>query len=337
MASLCEQCVTQKIRSRRFAPYHEFFSDKIYVMLFNMKNLLFWLDCTRAYALPMSVTAWAIAFSAGIAAKGNVLYGIAALIGIVCAHLGANLFDDIIDYKNYLKKLKEQDIGKTINLKKGKCRCFIEGKITVLKALKVCGLLFGAALVIGAFFVEIYRLPVLELIAISGVLCLIYPKSGFVGLSEIIIGTIFSPLLFSGVYYVMTGEFSKALLWFSLSFAIVTVTLLYTDFFLDYQSDKLSGKKTIPVICGSKSNAYYFYIFMIFLIYALLFSGIHAHLLSFKFFIIFLSIIPALSTIKRLQKYIDKEIKDEKEFMSAMNNVQKFIAIFAILSIVSFL
>ena len=217
MASLCEQCVTQKIRSRRFAPYHEFFSDKIYVMLFNMKNLLFWLDCTRAYALPMSVTAWAIAFSAGIAAKGNVLYGIAALIGIVCAHLGANLFDDIIDYKNYLKKLKEQDIGKTINLKKGKCRCFIEGKITVLKALKVCGLLFGAALVIGAFFVEIYRLPVLELIAVSGVLCLLYPKSGYIGLSEIIIGTIFSPLLFSGVFYVMTAKFSSALLWFSLS------------------------------------------------------------------------------------------------------------------------
>ena len=29
MASLCEQCVTPKIRSRRFAPYYEFFSDKI--------------------------------------------------------------------------------------------------------------------------------------------------------------------------------------------------------------------------------------------------------------------------------------------------------------------
>ena len=29
MASLCEQCDTPKIRSRRFAPYHEFFSDKL--------------------------------------------------------------------------------------------------------------------------------------------------------------------------------------------------------------------------------------------------------------------------------------------------------------------
>ena len=305
-------------------------------MLAFMKNLVFWLDCTRAYALPMSVTAWAIAFSAGLSHNGNIFYGIAALTGIICVHLGANLFDDIIDYKNYLKKTKEKDSDKIINLKKGKCRCFIEGKITILKALKVCAILFGIALLIGAFFVEIYRLPVLELIAVSGVLCLLYPKSGYIGLSEIIIGTIFSPLLFSGVFYVMTAKFSSSLLWFSLSFALVTVTLLYTDFFLDYQSDKQAGKKTIPVICGSKSNAYYFYIFMIFLIYAILFLGIHAHLLSFKFFIIFLSIIPALSTVKKLQHYIDKEIKDEKEFMSAMNNVQRFIAVFAILSIVSF-
>lgn len=298
-----------------------------------MKNLIFWLDCTRAYSLPMSITAWAIAFAAGIAAKGNILYGIIALIGIVCVHLGANLFDDLMDYKNYLKKQKEDNI---INIKKGKCRCFREGQITIAKALKVCAILFGIGMIIGAFFIEIYRLPVLELMAITGILCLIYPKSGYLGLSEIIIGTIFSPLLFTGVYYVMTGDISNKLLWLSLSFALVTITLLYTDFFLDYNSDKEEGKRTIPILAGSKNNAYYFYIFVIFLIYAILFIGIHAHILSIKFGIVFLSVFPALSTVKRLQKYTDKEIKDEKEFMSAMQNVQKFIAIFSILSIISF-
>lgn len=305
-------------------------------MLLFMNKILFWLDCTRAYALPISVTAWAIAFAAGFAAGGNILHGLAALFAIVCVHLGGNLFDDIIDYKNYLKKIKEQNENKIINLKKGKCRCFIEEKITVGNAFKICAVLFGIALITGAFFVKIYGLPIIELIVVSGILCLLYPKSGYMGLSEIIIGTLFSPLLFSGVYYVMTGSFSKALLWFSLSFAIVTITLLYTDFFLDYNTDKDSGKKTLPIICGSKDNAYYFYIFLIFLIYAILFSGIHAHLLSIKSCIIFLSVFPALTTIKRLQTYIDKDIKDEKEFMSAMNNVQKFIAIFAILSIISF-
>lgn len=111
---------------------------------------------------------------------------------------------------------------------------------------------------------------------------------------------------------------------------------LYTDFFLDFNQDKAAGKKTIPILTGSKQNAYYFYIFIIFMIYALIFVGIHSHLFPLKYAIIFLSVIPALGTVKRLQHYIDKEIKDEKEFLSAMNNVQKFVAIFAILCIVSF-
>ena len=298
-----------------------------------MKKIMFFLECTRAYALPMSVTAWVVAFAFGISNKGNILYGIIALAGIICAHLGANLFDDVIDYKKYLKSQKEEQ---KINLKKGKCKCFLNGDITLQRALKLSFLLFGIAVAAGIFFIEIYGLPVLMLMATAGCLCLIYPRSAYLGLSEIIIGTIFSPLLFTGVYYVMTGSISIKLLWLSISFALVTICLLYTDFYLDYNTDKAAGKKTIPVLFGCKQNAYYFYIFIIFMIYANLFVGIHSHIFSVKYAIIFLSLFPALSTVKRLQKYIYKEIKDEKDFMSAMNNVQKFAAVFVILCIVSF-
>lgn len=298
-----------------------------------MKKILFFLDCTRAYALPMSIMAWAIAFAFGISQKGHILYGIIALLGIVSAHLGANLFDDIIDYKKFLKTQKEE---KKINLKKGKCRCFLEEKLSVFSAVKLCIILFGTAFAVGFYFINIYKLPILIIMSISGFLCLLYPKSGYIGLSEIIIGTIFSPLLFSGVFYVMTGTLSNRLLWLSFSFVFVTISLLYTDFYLDYNTDKAAGKKTIPILVGSKQNAYYVYIAMIFLIYAILFVGIHGHLLSAKYFIIFLSVIPALKTIKTLQDYTDKEIKDEKDFMNAMNNVQKFVSIFTILSIICF-
>lgn len=298
-----------------------------------MNKLAFWLDCTRAYSLPMSVTAWAIAFAFGFFNKGNILFGLLALFGIICAHLGANLFDDVMDYKNYLKSQKEDN---SINLKKGKCRYFLEEKITSKKALKVCGYLFLAAILTGIFFIEIYKLPVLIIMAITGFLCLLYPKSGYFAMSEVIIGTIFSPLLFTGVYYVMTGAFSNKLLLLSVSFALVTVTLLYTDFFLDYNSDKIEGKRTLPILAGCKQNAYYLYIFIIFLIYANLFIGIHAHIFPMKYLLIFLSVIPALNTVKNLQNYIDREVKDEKEFIKAMNIVQKFIAIFAILCIVCF-
>ncbi len=304
-----------------------------YGILFRMDKLRLFFEYTRAYALPMSVTAWAVAFAFGISNNGNILYGVVALFGIICAHLGANLFDDIIDYKKYLKSQKKEQ---KINLKKGKCKCFLNGELSVVQALKICFVLFGFAALTGLFFAGIYKLPILIIMGITGFLCLLYPRSGYLGLSEIIIGTIFSPLLFTGVYYVMTGMFSAKLLLLSVSFAFVTICLLYTDFYLDYNTDKEAGKKTIPVLCGNKQNAYYFYIFIIFLIYANLFIGIHGHVFPLKYSIIFLSVFPALSTIGRLQKYIDKEIKDEKEFLGAMNNVQKFAGIFAILCIVSF-
>ena len=55
----------------------------------------------------MSFMAWLIPFSFGLLNGGNFVYGLLALIGIVFAHLGANLFDDIIDYRAFLKKRKQ--------------------------------------------------------------------------------------------------------------------------------------------------------------------------------------------------------------------------------------
>lgn len=298
-----------------------------------MEKLLFWLNCTRAYSLPMSIMAWLIPFSLGCFDKGNIVYGLFCFVAIICLHLGANLFDDIIDFKNYEKK---QKTGNSINLKKGKCRYFLDGSLSVKKALFTCAILFSVASIIGLYFVYLYKLPIIIIMTITGFLCLLYPKSGYLGLSEIIIGTIFSPLLFTGVYYVMTASFSPQLLWLSFSFALVTVSLLYTDFFLDYNSDKIEKKRTIPILSGSKQNAYFLYMFIIFMIYANIFTGIHTHVFSLRYMIIFISLFYAFKTIKNLQHYLDKEIKDEKEFMSVMNTTQKFVAVFSALCIISF-
>lgn len=298
-----------------------------------MQKLLFWFECVRAYALPMSIMAWVIPFTFACFSGGKILYGFFALLGIICAHLGSNLFDDVIDYKKFLKN---KESNNSLNLKKGKCKFFLDGSLKISTAVFVVAFLFLLAIVVGLFFIYIYKLPIVMLMAMTGLLCLIYPISGYLGLSEIIIGAIYSPLLFTGVYYVMTGAFSSKLEWLSLSFALVTITLLYTDFFLDYNTDKQGGKKTIPVLSGSKQNAYYFYIFIIFLIFANLFLGIHSHIFEMRYGLIFLSIVPALKTVRNLQYYIDKEIKDEKSFMSVMNDTQKFIAIFAGLCVVVF-
>ena len=297
----------------------------------NMKNLSFWFECTRAYSLPMSTMAWLIPFSYGLHNQGNIWYGLIAFVGIICVHLGANLFDDIIDYKNALIKQKNKF---SLNLKKGKCKFFLENKISVKKALFITFSLFGIASIIGLYFIYLYKLPVIILMAITGVLSLLYPKSGYWGLSEIIISTIFSPLLFTGVHYVMNGSISLQLTLLSISFAFVTMTLLYTDFFLDFETDKIAGKRTIPILCQNKINAYLFYLFIIFLIYSLILLGVISNVFSAKFLIIFISLIPAINTIKNLHNYIDKELTDEKEFLKTMNDAQKYIAIFTLLCII---
>lgn len=299
-----------------------------------MKKILFWLEATRAYSLPMSIMAWTIPFFYGVTNSGNVIYGIISLFGIISAHLGANLFDDILDYKNYLYKKQQKEV---INLKKGKCKFFLNEELSIKKAILTVLLLFSFACSLGLFFVWIYKLPILIIMLITGILCLIYPKSGHFGLSEIIIGTIFSPLLFTGVYFVMTGTFSLQILWLSLGFAFVTITLLYSDDFLDYSSDKLENKKTLCTLSGNKNNAYFLYIFIVFAIYSILFFGINLQILSTKYFVVFISIIPALNTISNLQKYIYKEIENEKEFLKIMNDVQKFIAIYTLLTIAAFI
>ena len=58
-----------------------------------------WFDLTRAYALPTSIFSWLVAFSFASINGGNSTYGFIALLGICLAHLGANVFDDYIDFK----------------------------------------------------------------------------------------------------------------------------------------------------------------------------------------------------------------------------------------------
>ena len=83
-----------------------------------VKNIFYWLfTVSRGYSAPMSILNWLVIFVLTIKtnSNANVLYGILALIGILFAHLGTNLFDDCVDY--ILKTPKQE--CKTEYLDKG--------------------------------------------------------------------------------------------------------------------------------------------------------------------------------------------------------------------------
>ena len=60
-----------------------------------MKKIFYWLfTISRGYSAPMSILNWFVAFVLIIKFEpaSNILYGLIALIGILFAHLGTNLF-----------------------------------------------------------------------------------------------------------------------------------------------------------------------------------------------------------------------------------------------------
>ena len=100
---------------------------------------------------------------------------------------------------------------------------------------------------------------VLWLAAIGGVIVLSYPFFSRIGLSELAVGIAFGPLLFEGMYYVMTKSFSAGVMLLGLSVVMFTVGVMYVHTLLDYEGDRAAGKYTLALRMNNKDTAYKFF------------------------------------------------------------------------------
>lgn len=209
-----------------------------------IKNICFWLKNSRLFSLPMTLLSWLIIFVYSLKLGGNVLNGVLALVGISFAHLATNLFDDYVDYKN----LPE-------NSQKCKCAYIKDGSATISDVLKV--VLIYLVIAAGMGFVLFLRcgFPVIILAIIGGIITLIYAKLSQRGLSELAVGTAFGPLLFEGVYFVMTGYFSWTVFVMSVAVVIFTIGLMYVHTVLDFEGDMNVHKMTLACRLGDKNKA----------------------------------------------------------------------------------
>lgn len=209
-----------------------------------IKNILFWLENSRLFSLPMTLLSWLVIFVYSLKSGGNILNGLVALIGISCAHLATNLFDDYVDYKKL-----------TDNSQKCKCAYIKEGKATLKDVLLVVIIYCAIACFTGLFLLLRCGFPVVVLGLIGGIITLVYAKLSQNGLSELAVGTAFGPLLFEGVYFVMTGKFSLVVLVMSLAVVMFTIGLLYVHTLLDFEGDMYAHKKTLACRIGDKNLA----------------------------------------------------------------------------------
>lgn len=221
-----------------------------------LENIRFWLDCTRAYSLPITILNGIVAYLFALKHNGNPWLGLFAIIGSCLVHLATNLIDDYLDYKILIKNenfMKSAQNCKCIHIKSGKTN-LKEIKNTILILLLIAAFI-GCCL----FFISG---PYVFLLAVCGlIVALTYQKCSYKGLGELSVILAFGPLLYEGIYYVMTSAFSLDLLILAFACALFTNTILYTHMLMDYDGDECVHKKTLCRFFGNKTSALNFILF----------------------------------------------------------------------------
>lgn len=218
-------------------------------MLKVLKRIWFWLENSRVFSLPMSIFSWLVVFVFALTQGGNWIFGLLALIGICCGQLATNLFDDYLDFKVLEKN------GTLQNNTKSKCRYILSGKATLEQTFRVVCIYCFIAIFVGTILLFYTGYPVIFFAVLGGILVLIYSKMSMVGLSEVAVGLAFGPILFGGVYWVMTQSLSWEIFIIGTAVVMFTIGLLYTHTLLDFDGDKQSHKKTLCCRIGDKDKA----------------------------------------------------------------------------------
>lgn len=282
-----------------------------------VEKICFWLKNSRIFSLPMALLSWLVIFVYALKDGGNILNGVTALIGISFAQLAANLFDDYVDYK----KLSE-------NSQKCKCAYIKEGYATLDDVLRVVIIYCGIAFLTGVFLTYRAGFPVIALAVVGGLFTLLYSKLSRIGLSEAAVGITFGPLLFEGVYYVMTKTFSTEVFFLSLAVVMFTIGLMYVHTILDFEGDMCSHKLTLCCRIGDKNKA----INGVFVVYGLgyLFTVILALMLNNYLLLFTFVLVPLIFKMhKSLKTYTCGG--DTKEFYFRLLQARNLMVYFSLM------
>lgn len=218
-------------------------------MKFNEKFSI-WLECVRGYSIPLTVMSWAVIFTYTLMQGGNFWLGLLAGFGIECAHLATNLIDDYFDYQIICA---DKNFANTAQ--KGKCRLICQNIITIKQLKNAIFILCGLAVLSGIILFFLSGWQVIWLMAIGAIAVLFYQKFSLIGMSELAVGIVYGPLMFEGVYYVMTGHFSLNAFVLSITSVMFPLQFLYTHTLLDFDGDMISHKKTLVCRIGDKNKA----------------------------------------------------------------------------------
>jgi len=208
-----------------------------------------WLVLTRATALPMTLTAGAVAGLLAVRAKGfNPGWYVLALAGIILAHASNNLMNDLFDLELGLDDSVEYPRA-------------LYAPHPVLSGMTTRRGLAGAALAVN--LVDLAILVVLA--AVRGWPVVGFALGGFIlsvaytapplrlkrhGLGEPTVLAVWGPLMVGGTYYAATGHLPWRVVVASVPYGLLCTAVLFGKHIDKIPWDAKQGMRTLPVKLG---------------------------------------------------------------------------------------
>lgn len=195
-----------------------------------------------------------------------------SLFGIYLIEIGKNAINECVDFKSGVDLFVTAD--KRTPFSGGK-KTIIDNKLTFFENAIIGFVTIGLSALVGIFVVY-FREPKVIWIGLLGLFfALFYSlppfKFSYRGIGEFVVGFTFGILITSGIYLVLTKNFSFVPVVAGLPFAFLIANVLLINEFPDYEADKKGNKRNLVVRFGKKKSV---------VIYALFYSGAY---LSFIF------------------------------------------------------
>jgi 1,4-dihydroxy-2-naphthoate octaprenyltransferase len=208
-----------------------------------------WLLAARPKTLPAAaapvLVGTAVAISQSVFQAGPAL---AALLGALLLQIGANLANDVFDYKK----------GVDTSERLGPLRVTQAGVLSPRQVLVGMWLMFGLAALIGLYLIWVGGWPVIAIGLLSIVSAIAYTGGpfplGYHGLGDLFVFIFFGLVAVCGTYYVQAGTVSLLALWASVPIGALIVAILVVNNLRDLETDRATGKKTLAVRLGRQGT-----------------------------------------------------------------------------------
>ena len=206
-----------------------------------------WLLASRPRTLPAAaapvVVGTAVAISDSLFSFGPAL---AALLGALLLQVGANLANDVFDFKK----------GADTTRRLGPLRVTQAGLLSPGQVLFGMWLTFGLAALAGLYLALVGGWLIIAIGLFSIAAAIAYTAGpfplGYNGLGDLFVFIFFGPVAVGGTYYVQASALSPIALWSALPIGLLATAILVVNNLRDVDTDRTAGKKTLAVRLGAR-------------------------------------------------------------------------------------